>query len=314
MELWQEALLHYDLPPCSATLLRHNENMTDQVCDAAGTALFVLRIHKPVLGFDRSLLSDSLTTKELVESELALLDALYQQQFPVQCPQRNKAGQWVTTLRGGDCATLLAWAEGQTLEGIELTPQLLHQIGSMTARMHLFFESCPLLPHLQRYRYDTMLFKRMETALQQAEEKGVLSPAQGNTMRRTAAAIAAQVETLPIGYVHADLSLGNLILQKDTLIPIDFSLSGFAPYEMDLGGLVATFTQPEQRAAILAGYEETRPGKTARRHIEAYFALSVLLFVSAQYSRAPGWDWFPGAAQRWCDTIFQPFLDDKPLL
>ncbi len=105
---------------------------------------------------------------------------------------------------------------------------------------------------------------------------------------------------------HADPGLGNMIWTGNKIGLIDWSLSGYAHSYMDLGGLMGTTSNREEQQLLLKGWESVR-GKINRQYLDAYFALSVLLFVSCQYNRAKEWaDWFPTALKRWQDTIFDP--------
>jgi hypothetical protein len=82
---------------------------------------------------------------------------------------------------------------------------------------------------------------------------------------------------------------------------------------MDLGGLMGATPDRDEQRLLLEGWESIR-GKANRRYIDAYFCLSVLLFVCCQYTRAKEWeDWFPSALDRWQTTVFEPFSSGIPV-
>lgn len=105
---------------------------------------------------------------------------------------------------------------------------------------------------------------------------------------------------------HADPGFGNMIWTNNSVGLIDWSLAGYAHSYMDLGGLMGTTSNRDEQQLLLNGWESVR-GKINRQYLDAYFALTVLLFISCQYNRAKEWaDWFPVALKRWQDTIFDP--------
>ena len=82
---------------------------------------------------------------------------------------------------------------------------------------------------------------------------------------------------------------------------------------MDIGGLMGATADREEQKLLLQGWESVH-GKADRRCLDAYFALSVLLFVCCQHTRAKKWaDWFPAALKRWIDTIFDPLSSGHPI-
>ena len=109
-----------------------------------------------------------------------------------------------------------------------------------------------------------------------------------------------------MGYCHADLCLSNVLRTDRGLVPIDFSLSGWGYRMMDLGGLAAQLNTPEHTAQMIRGYERMREIKTDIRAIEAFYALSILLFIACQSGRYCGEDWFGAAMKRWSEECFLP--------
>ena len=115
--------------------------------------------------------------------------------------------------------------------------------------------------------------------------------------------------------VHADLSKTNMILNPNGQItPIDFSLSGYSHYYMDLGGLFGHIYSDVERKYILEGYKSVCQREINPYNIEPYFALQVILFIACQYERAKGWDWFADTMERWCRDIFKPLVNKTAFL
>jgi len=133
-----------------------------------------------------------------------------------------------------------------------------------------------------------------------------------DAMQERFAALDARQTTI---LTHADLSLSNMVVSAaGDVTPIDFGLSGYSHYQMDIGGLFSHIQKAEDRQMLLRGYESAHGFACDMRSVEPYFALQVLLFIATQYERAVEWEWFSDALVRWCGDIFTPLADGKPFL
>jgi len=110
------------------------------------------------------------------------------------------------------------------------------------------------------------------------------------------------------GMLHADLGLSNVIVTETDLIPIDFSLSGYGYYFMDVAMMMSQFKDKKIRWCIKQGYEQESKKEVPAPFIDAFFALGVLLYVCCQHNRVWKEDWFSEAINRWCNTIFIPLI------
>ncbi len=307
--LLTEALSFYPLANPSAALIRHNENATWRVCDEAGKA-YVLRIHQPREGFSQSLFPQD--KEPALRGELRILTALHAHaDIPVQVPVKNREGGTVTQLSGGEFVTLLIWLEGSTLEEAETTPELLHEVGRMTARMHQCFQTCRELPGPAGHEYDKALMDRMIAKFQDMERANVIASNFVQGMTACAMEIKRRMAELDrlnhaFGVVHSDLSKSNMLLFGGRIAPIDFGLWGYGYYYMDLGALASHYTEPEQQAAIFEGYESVTRSRLERRYVDPFICLGILLYICTFGESVCGEEWFPGALKRWNDTFFLP--------
>jgi Ser/Thr protein kinase RdoA (MazF antagonist) len=310
-QLLQEALAFYPLANPAAVLIRHNENATWKVTDEAGKA-YVLRIHKPREGFSQSLFSNDKGPALL--GELRILTALHAHAgIPAQIPVKNREGETLTKLNGGEFATLLTWLEGSTLDKAETAPELLHEVGRMTACMHRCFQTCSEMPGPAGHDYDKPLIDRMIGKFQDMERANVIASNFIEGITACLLEIGRRMAELDqgdqtFGVVHSDLSKSNMLLCQGRVAPIDFGLWGYGYYYMDLGALASHFTEPKQQAAIFEGYESVTDTRVERRYVDPFICLGILLFVCTFGESVYNEEWFPGALERWTNTYFLPIL------
>lgn len=315
-ELLKEALSRYPLVKPQARLIRHNENATWQVVDEACAKTYVLRIHKPREGFSLKLMGGS--REDALAGEMRLLEALSSRgDIPVQTPVKNFEGAVVTELSGGVRATLLTWLPGENLEKEEATPELLFEVGRMTALMHRCFQACPDLPK-PPHAYDQALLNRMGERLRGFFSRGILDPRHSPAVFAALEAIGLRMAEMDrqggaYGIVHADLSKGNMLLTQGRVAPIDFGLWGAGYFPMDLGGLACTYVQPQEQERLFAGYESVTRQRVDTRYVEPFVSLGVLLYVCSFGESAGGEEWFDPAMDRWCRTHFVPLAQGDGL-
>ncbi len=310
----KEALSLYQLKNPSAALIRHNENATWKVTDGADNA-YVLRIHRPREGFSQSIF---LQNKEAaLRGELRILTALNAYtDVLIQNPVKNMEGEMLTKLSGGEYATLLTWLEGSTLENAEITPDLLHDVGRMTACMHHCLQTCSELPAPAGHDYDKPLMDRMIGKFQDMERANIIASKFVEGMTACLLEIKRRMAELDrmdhaFGVVHSDLSKSNMLLCGNCVAPIDFGLWGYGYYYMDLGGLASHYTEPWQQAAIFEGYESVANIRVERRYVDPFICLGILLYVCTFGESVYKEEWFPGALERWTNTHFLPILGEQ---
>jgi Ser/Thr protein kinase RdoA (MazF antagonist) len=295
-----------------AVLLRHNENLIYALHDLKGKKQVVLRIHRTRAGFDQSLHLGRRTPLGLRNAEMQLLEQLQRVGLPVQTVLTNRAGERVTQLSDGTPVTFLAWIEGQT--GQERAPEADEwlELADYIAGLH----AATRTSNLELIRYDLALLERMRQAFKADLQFGAFQPAEYASLESALACISEllQADSTRWSVCHADLSLSNLILHGGRLVPIDFSLSGWAPVAMDFGSLGSYFSDRDLLRSMLARYEERSGYSLPWREVELCFAWQVMLYIAAQGRSASQESWFAAAMERWCRTIFNPLVEGKPIL
>ena len=344
------ALGLYDLVQPRAELIRHNENMTYMVtcadtpdgechtndgrtagkqcirdgvfrgdgvdCHVTGKR-YVLRIHKPIEGFSPDLLQMEFNRSELIANELEILiDLKNGADIPVQTPVIGKNGRLAQALADGTPVTLLGWIDGQTVDNVEMSPELLKNSGIVMAGIHaVFSRKAESGKRYTRYNYDQELLPRIAERIENAARLGIITLEQARTIIKSLDVTRTRFDELDNIHekhiVHADLGKSNMIVGTDgRLSPIDFSLCGYSHFYMDIGGIYGLNYDDEGRAKIIEGYKGVRRCEIEPRYVEPYFALGVVLFIASQYERAKDWDWFPGNMERWRRDIFEPLAEN----
>ncbi|MBP7402239.1 MAG: phosphotransferase [Clostridia bacterium] len=306
------ALAAFGMPDAVPHLIRHNENRTYRVDTDRGS--FCLRLKSPVEGFDLDVFDGE--PEALLRGEIALIESVGRRtDIPVQRPVRTPDGDPVARLPDGTLASLLGWLDGETYKDAETrTAPMLRAAGEALGRLKAASRTLPGLDKIVRCDYGPALIARLDARIASA---GDTLPADDITsVRRTLEAVirAMEADNAAGGrtVAHADPGLGNLVWTGGSAGLIDWSLSGTAPGHMDIGGLMGAVSDREEQRLLLEGYERIA-GRTDRRALDACFTLSVLLFVCCQHSRAREWDWFFPALQRWRETIFDPFVEGRPV-
>jgi len=307
-----EALSLYGIKNAEVTQLRHNENCTYRV-DHNGQS-FCLRLKKPVQGFDLTVFGGE--TEMLLRGELGLIETLAEQtDILVQKPVKTVSGDIVERLSDGTLVSLLSWVEGESLERVERTEEILFSAGQTLAMLRQEIEANPGLYSFPRYSYDQELIGKLVVRAEQATEyipaKAIRSVIKA---LETVSCIMDEMSESDMKLIcHSDPGFGNLIWTGEKIGLIDWSLSGYTYSYMDIGGLISASPDQAEQQVMLKGWESVR-GKANRRYLDAYFALSVLLFVCCQYTRAKEWnDWFPTTLEYWQNTIFDPFSSGQPV-
>ena len=309
-EIVRQAMSCYALNCSRIELIRHNENMTYKL--TSDNKDYLLRIHKPVEGFSLGIFDVDDRTS-FIRSEMDIIADLGRvSDLLVQALVRGKNGDLVQTISDGTPVSLLAWVEGQMVEAVEQTPEILSTIGVLTAKMHLFFEEkLSDNKKYDRYSYDQSLLASVAERMHEANRRDIITDIHRQVVLDGLDEMDKRFCELDKLYpkilVHADLSKSNMLVTAEgTIVPIDFSLSGYSHFYMDIGGLFANISTTEDRQHIIRGYKAVRNCDISPRYIEPYFALQAALFIACQYERAAAWDWFGEAMERWCASIFAP--------
>jgi len=271
------ALAHYPLEVAGLKLLGHNDNLTFRV-EARDGSLYLLRLHDPVAAFYRGLRQQP----EAIASELVWMEALYREGgVNVQRPLRTNAGEPTVMLsveegKAIPC-TLLTWLEGTHFSlAAPDASQVIEQLGMLVARMHNFSASWTAPYPLIRPCYDADHFQRIFARLLRGVDLGIFNEENYRTLRSVALEIMDELSRLPDtpdqwGMIHADLHVGNFLVNGQEIAPIDFSFCGYGHYLYDLSVCLSGGLSPATRPAFLRGYRSQRElPKSSLRAVEAY--------------------------------------------
>lgn len=306
-----EALEKYDIYQPILTFIRHNENITYMV--ESEDKKYVLRIRKPVDGFTCDIFKPELSVKELMENEMIIIDyARRNTELALQKPIHNRDGEFVSCLLNGYPACLLEWIEGNTMNEKNITQEQALAFGRMAGQLHKVLQE--LDNQIKRFSYTQKLIQPMKEQLDEAMLKRQICRNAAGIMKEALNIIhyrMGELDSLPnmAGLLHADLGLSNIIVNEKGLIPIDFSLSGYGYYFMEVAMMMSQMKDKELRGYIKQGYEQISDREVPVAYIDAFFALSVLLYVCCQHNKVWQEDWFPQAVNRWCITIFEPLVN-----
>jgi len=261
-ELAGRALTYYKLGNVSLDYINHSENVTFMVSADSGET-YLLRLHTP----KNPAMGNHGANISAVRSELQWLEALHQNALPVQRPQRNTRGQWVTQLALDDGSiincSLLEWLPGVIYEREMETEDTVAQIGEIVGKLHLhssrwkrsrgftrphrnaqYFDNClaALLPAVDDRRIEYNDYKQLETAIRNLHVMMKKRPK------------SRQSE----GLLHGDLHRGNFLFDDGDIRLIDFSFACIGSYMFDLGICMASIT-PEFHNVFLVNYDRLFP-------------------------------------------------------
>ncbi|SEQ56844.1 Ser/Thr protein kinase RdoA involved in Cpx stress response, MazF antagonist [Devosia sp. YR412] len=244
----------------SARLINHSENQTFQI-DTPANGSFTLRVHR--IGYQ---------TRPSVESELSWLMALRRDTaLPIPEPVAGRDGallQHFSTAQGDRFAVLF-----RHLPGGEPTPDsnlgdLFVTIGRYAATLHNHATQWQRPAEFQRqvWQASTILDAdglwgdwRAAPGVT-AANRAVLDRLDATLWRRL-----AEYGTAPdrFGLIHADMRLGNLLVDGDTTHLIDFDDCGFCWFAYDFAAAISFHETnpaiPALKASWLEGYQAVRP-------------------------------------------------------
>lgn len=308
MELAQNFLEKYDITVQKIELLRHNENMTYRVIAVEGE--YVLRIHKPVDTMNLSLLSGNMKAEALINGEMELLEYLSKQsELGTQAPIKNREGSLVTMV-GEYYGTLIRWISGACLVKEQINQKLAEKIGCMLANMH---NALDRYESADRYSYGQDLVERMISFYNDTLTHSAIGKNQLETIGEMLEKIKAMLDenTDDMIIVHNDFGESNLLVSRENIVPIDFSLSGICVREMDLASLYCHFEESEIREAILAGYRQASLHKVCEKRIDICIGYQLLIFIFSQFHVIQSQGWFKEALGFWCEEIFGRILQGE---
>jgi len=196
----EQALSLYNLKQPQADFIHHNENMTYKITDA-GKA-YVLRVHKPVEGFSVDIFDTNHSKIERIQSELEIISGLRNNTtIPMQAPVAGTNGSLVQTLADSTPITLLEWVTGETVNNIEMTPDILKDSGKMIGEMHSFLSSAGKA--YTRPAYDQSLLLRIAERIENAAYLEIIKPEQARIIEKALGEMRKRFDELDTMYERA---------------------------------------------------------------------------------------------------------------
>ncbi len=323
----RSALAQYALQDASISFLGHSDNLTFRVETPDGE-LYLLRLHQPVLRYWRGIRQKP----EVIASELAWLEALaLDERFTVQKPVRTQAGELVALVarengtdqgeRGPLPATLLTWLDGEHFSpALPDAPAIVERYGILAAQLHTFSETWQPPDDLVRPEYDNNFFKRILSRLVRGVDRDIFSEEVYRTLRATNRKILEQISRVPDdpqhwGMVHADLHMGNILVNAGQVIPIDFSFCGMGHYIYDLSVCLAGGLRADLRQTFLEGYRSVRPlPESELRGVDAYALAGRLSYYAYQIDNPAEREWLRRRLPEVTRSECRRFLEGETIL
>ena len=223
-------------------LVSHYVNTVFRLTTASGS--YVVRVHRSV---DR-------TARE-VAGELAWLDALARAEgIRVPRVRRTRDGQAIVLVSVPEDSrklpmTVLGWMPGRSI-GAEKETHHFVKLGRMTAALHKQARAWRPRAKLERPRYDSRNVFQADVPARITDALGAARATPVNAALSTLQARLQNAEKQlgtgadAFGFIHGDLSFGNVLFDKEIAVPIDFDDCGFGYYLHDLavplGGCLRT--------------------------------------------------------------------------
>lgn len=260
-----------ELPRIAIERYGFSEGTTAKLLAISENANF--RVHDPVTGQNRVMrvLRQGYHDDDSVRSELAWVNALREDTdllVPAALPADD--GRFLLPFRLGEKARrtiMFECVEGGNLTLDDMRPDVLAQLGAISAKMHAHSRSWRKPAWFTRYHWnlDSMLHPSSRTRFGYWRENAKLSEADRTFLDRAAARITEHLDEYSldasrIGLSHGDLHVLNLMLAGDDLWAIDFDDCGIGWYMQDIAPALAACAPgdfaDELKHAWLDGYRE----------------------------------------------------------
>ncbi|CAG7629982.1 hypothetical protein PAESOLCIP111_03155 [Paenibacillus solanacearum] len=292
----KEVLLNYSFDDPTVEFIRHNENMTYKVIDNGSEDAYLLRIHKPIT----KNMQGVQTTREAIRSELQYLLAWSSHsEMPVQIPVPNRNGELVSriVIEGEEVhCSVLKWIYGDTMSKSDFANrETVSALGKRLASLHQFSQSFENDSSWIRPEYGIAWVNTMLTKLRSGETMGVITTEEFHLLEHAVLLVIDRMKGWSTGFetrgfIHADIHYSNLIRTSRGISFIDFGLSGFGYYAMDVA-LGALFTASELRDELLSGYVSMGSGIIDIAQLEDLMFLNISDYYAFLVSRTEKHMW-----------------------
>jgi Ser/Thr protein kinase RdoA (MazF antagonist) len=262
------ALTSFPIDADDVALVSLAENVTFKVTDRAGRA-YVLRLHRPGYHTLDELVSERAWIRALAEAGIDVPRGLSARDgrdyVPVTIPATGEQRY----------AGMLRWTEGRLLSHVlaetgddRVVEDYFAQLGALTASMHNQAAAWRPPPGFTRHALDSDGLMGEAPHWGPFWEHRSLSASERGLLREARARMHAWLSGLsrePAAYslIHADMHPGNILVDGDRLVVIDFDDAGFGWHQYDIA-VVLTYWQSKPNAAaieraFIGGYRTTRP-------------------------------------------------------
>lgn len=297
-DLLKEVSLQYGLPCTQIELIRHNENITYCIDHK-----YLLRVHKSKSGFDTTWRYEGADIIKIHEEELKFIEHLKECGMNVQSPIRNVENKLVAVLSDGSPATMLTWLSGRIVNKNDLTEDFGYELGEMIGNMHVaangYHAECFL-------NYNQDMCRQLIELISSYSINEKIDKKYYRTMAATLELIGDKLKQSESEHIllHTDLSLSNILITENGLVPIDFSLLGYSNPLLDFGSVYSFITDEKCKISTIKAYEDVKGSRVDRREIDYYFALQILLGIVLHHDLWRNEDWFAKRLPEWCNEIF----------
>ncbi|MNW48745.1 Stress response kinase A [compost metagenome] len=313
---FKEVLLQYSFTDPIVELIRHNENITYKLTEKGSEETYLLRMHKPITKNMQGVQN----TREAILSELEyLITWSSHSELPVQNPVPNQNDELVTTVIVEDeevHCSVLKWIFGETMSKQDFnSEETVNTFGTNIANLHRFSLSYQHGSCFMRPEYGIEWTNTMLTKLRLGEEIGIITSREFHIIKNTFSLINARMKEWnktkdTWGFIHADINYSNLILTSKGISFIDFGLSGFGYYMMDVA-MGALMTKGELRDALLSGYTNIISKRVDIEQLEAFMFLAIVGYYTFIVSQKNKHKWIRENISGLIEHLCKPFLNGQ---
>ncbi|SMQ63077.1 Ser/Thr protein kinase RdoA involved in Cpx stress response, MazF antagonist [Devosia lucknowensis] len=255
LQLWP------DLDGATMSLLNHSENHTILLSVPGGEA-FTMRVHRP--GYQ---------SVANIESELAWLEALHRQtDLPIPEPVAGRNGRMLQSFKtpsGDTCyAVLFHFIQGSEPNPDSDLVDLFGTLGVYAAKLHQHSIAWPRPAGFERQAWSAPAILDMDGLWGDWRVAPGVNDAIRLTLNRAHDKLRRRLEaygtaSARYGLIHADMRLGNLLVDGDQVSLIDFDDCGICWFAYDFAAAISFHethpSVPALRDAWLKTYQTVRP-------------------------------------------------------
>lgn len=311
-----DLLGRYDIQQPEVIFLRHNENRTYRIRDAAGGS-YLLRIHDPLKDEMKGLQH----TYEGILGELQMLEKLGRwSTYEVQTPLRNKDGELITIFEYEgkllNCS-VLNWLDGRDMNMDDVNnEELINKLGSKLAELHSFF---------RQYEHSGMEFRptqgrayneRMIRVIHSGVQKNLFTSSDANIIEQTLQLINSRLdysggEAGP-DLIHGDLSMCNTIITPEGEVRfIDFGFygTGYALLDVAMGAMM--LPSDKRDTFLKSYYREYESTENDLLQLEGFMLVAIIGYYVFQMGNEDVHGWMREKMPKLCAKYCSPFLNGE---